>query len=700
MENVKLSSDVKYLVDRYLKDDVKRNNWRFGMLPEKDLASAKAWLDSGKDLSWQEWKGLLCKVGLSAMPIDVDEKELIVGCPLFRSPSEEEKSELEKIEKESPIPPFPGGDPGHIHPDFNKIFKLGLNGFDKLVKSYIKPDLDKEKREFYNSCLNALAGVREYILNTAKACEAKGMSDMASMCKRLAAEPPATFHEAVQLMFFIIVTLWFGEGHTLTNPGRMDQTLISFYKNDIKAGILTEQKAFDIICNLYIQLNNICEAGLAISVIVGGRDKDLNIITNDLTYLCVEARIQTSLVYPTVGIAWSEGMSDDLMLYAAKSMVKGVGCPAVFNDHIISLALQEAGVSKEDSLYWMNSTCVELKPVACSNIWVASPYFNCSQKLLDVMKDIEEGKSKAENLDELNDLLDAKLREDVSLAAKENDRIWEERKVKGRFPLLSCFIDDCLEKGLDYDNGGARYNWVENSFVGLANISDALYVIDRLVFKEKRYTFAEINHILEKNFGGYEEFLAEVKSMPKYGNDLDEVDQIAKHWFTRVGEISRSYKIGGHPYEPGTFCWIQHEWLGRLTGATIDGRMAGSAFADGSGSAQGRDVHGPTSSILSTTKWEHKVMVGGMVQNIRFNKSTFQREADYKALKDLVLTYMRRGGFEIQVNMTSKEELLDAQIHPENYRNLVVRVAGYSDYFTHLNPNMQAEVISRTEHCF
>ncbi len=698
--NVKLSNDVKYLIDRYLKDDVKRNNWRFGMLPEKDIASAIAWNSVGKDLSWQKWKGLLCKEGLSAMPIDVDSKELIVGCPLFSDWTDEEKAELKAQEEIGKAPAFPGGDNGHIHPDYKKIFKLGLGGFEKLIKSYLKLDLEPEKADFYNSCLTALEGVKEYILNTAKACEKQGMSSMAIMCEKLATEPPSTFHEAVQLMFFIIVTLWFGEGHTLTNPGRMDQTLISFYEKDIKEGILTEQGAFDIICNLFIQLNNICEAGLAISVIVGGRDKDLNIITNPLTYLCVEARVQTSLVYPTVGIAWSEGMSDDLMMYAAKSMVKGVGCPAVFNDHIISLALQEAGVSQEDSLYWMNSTCVELKPVACSNIWVATPYFNCSQKLLDVMKDIEEGKSKADNLDELNDLLDAKLREEVSYWAKECDKIWEERKTKGLFPLLSCFIDDCLEKGLDYDNGGARYNWVENSFVGLANISDALYVIDRLVFKEKRYTFAEINRILENNYKGYEEFYAEINSMPKYGNDIEEVDKIAKHWFTRVGEISRSYKIGGHPYEPGTFCWIQHEYLGRQTGATIDGRVAGCAFADGSGSAQGRDINGPTSSILSTTKWEHKVMVGGMVQNIRFNKSTFQREADYKALKDLVLTYMKRGGFEIQVNMTSKEELLDAQIHPENYKNLVVRVAGYSDYFTHLNPNMQAEVISRTEHCF
>ena len=700
MENVKLSSDVKYLIDRYLKDDVKRNNWRFGMLPEKDIASAIAWNNEGKNLSWQEWKGLLCKVGLSAMPIDVDQKELIVGCPVFRDWTDEEKSELKAQEEIGKAPAFPGGDNGHIHPDYKKIFKLGLGGFENLIKSYLSPNLEKEKADFYNSCLTALEGAVAYIQNTAKACEKQGMLSMAKMCEKLATEAPSNFHEAVQLMFFIIVTLWFGEGHTLTNPGRMDQTLISFYEKDIKEGTLTDQDAFDIICNLFIQLNNICEAGLAISVIVGGRDKDLNIITNPLTYLCVEARVQTSLVYPTVGIAWSEGMSDDLMMYAAKSMVKGVGCPAVFNDHIISLALQEAGVSQEDSLYWMNSTCVELKPVACSNIWVATPYFNCSQKLLDVMKDIEEGKSKADNLDELNDLLDSKLREEVSYWAKECDKIWEERKTKGLFPLLSCFIDDCLEKGLDYDNGGARYNWVENSFVGLANISDALYVIDRLVFKEKRYTFAEINRILENNYKGYEEFYAEINSMPKYGNDVEEVDKIAKHWFTRVGEISRSYQIGGHPYEPGTFCWIQHEYLGRQTGATIDGRVAGCAFADGSGSAQGRDINGPTSSILSTTKWEHKVMVGGMVQNIRFNKSTFQREADYKALKDLVLTYMKRGGFEIQVNMTSKEELLDAQIHPENYKNLVVRVAGYSDYFTHLNPNMQAEVISRTEHCF
>ena len=207
------------------------------------------------------------------MPIDVDEKELIVGCPLFRSPSEKEKSELESIEKEGKIPPFPGGDPGHIHPDYKKVFRLGIKGFEDLVKSYIKPDIDKEKREFYNSCLNALAGVREYILNTAKACEKAGNTSMANMCERLAAEPPKTFHEAVQLMFFVLVTLWFGEGHTLTNPGRADQTLISFYEKDIKEGVLTEQKAFDIICNLYIQLNNICEAGLAISVIVGGKYK-------------------------------------------------------------------------------------------------------------------------------------------------------------------------------------------------------------------------------------------------------------------------------------------------------------------------------------------------------------------------------------------------------------------------------------------
>lgn len=707
----KISKGLAELISEYYDDEILQGSDRYYHTPERNYARLYAWDKWGRGMNWQEWKGLEVHECLASMPVFIDPRMKLAGCPLLHIPTEEQTAELETLaEKCSDMTPFPGGDGGHIHPDYDKIFRLGIKGFEEHVQSYIRPGIGREKESFYRSCLSALSGMRIYIKNCGDKCretaetaegeEKKNLLNLANICYNLYEDAPKTFHEAVQLMTFVIYALIFGEGHVQTTPGRIDRTLLSFYERDLKEGRINKKEAFELISHLYYHLNYQQGPWGAVSVIVGGRDREGNTVENDLTWLAIEARIKTHMVYPTVGLAWTEDISDKMMTYAAKTITKGVGCPAIFNDYVISDGLKNAGVAPEDSIYWMNSTCVELKPAGCSNIWVASPYFNCSMHLLNVMKDIKEGKSQAEGLDDMNRLLEASLKKEVGEQAKCHDDIWNRRKEYGLFPFLSCFIDDCLEKGLDYDNGGARYNWVECSFVGLANISDALYVLDRLVFREKRYTIGELYDILEKNFEGYEELLAEIANMPKYGNDIDEVDDIAKYWFTKVADISHSFNIGGHAYEPGTFCWQMHEYLGRETGATPDGRLAGTAFADGSGSAQGRDVNGPTSSILSTTKWDHSLMVGGMVQNIRFNKSSFTREADYKALKDLIVTYLKRGGFEIQVNMTSKEELLDAQIHPEKYKDLVVRVAGYSDYFTHLNPNMQAEVISRTEHIF
>jgi len=694
--NVNLTSDLKYLIERNInKMNIPRE------LPESKIAKAEAWINcNGKNIPHQEWKGELCKAVLNDLKIDIDPKEKLVGNLYFHAPTDIQVKKLEDLKKVfDEITPFPGGDDGHFHPDFERIFKLGLRGYIDLVKSYLSNESDKKKISFYTSCISSLEGVRIYIENTISACYDKNMVDTAKVCENLLLNPPKTFREALQLMLFIIIALWYGASYSTTCPGRMDQTLIKFYEKDIENGILTKQEAFELICNLYIHLNNIIDAGTAIAVIVGGRDKNENIICNDLTYLCIEAKIQTSLVYPTVGIAWHDGMPDELMLYAAKAITCGVGDPAIFNDQVVVDGLMEYGVTKEDALNWMNSTCVEIKPVGASNIWTPFPYFNCSQILLDIIKDIKDNKlTTPNNLDELNNLIENSFKIIVKKAAENNEIIWNKRKETGLSPLASCFTNDCLEKGCDLDNGGARYNWIDNSFVGMANLSDALYVINKLIFLEKRFDFANLYSILEKDYVGYEELLAEINAMPKYGNDDDSVDNISTYWFSKIVEISRLNKIDGYEYVPGAFCFVIHELLGGETMATPDGRCAGFPFADGAGSAQGRDVNGPTSSILSTTKWDHKEMMGGIVQNIKFSKSNFNKESDYEALKNLIITYLKRGGFEIQVNMTSKEELLDAQKHPERYKNLIVRVAGYSDYFIHLSPNMQKEVIARTEH--
>ncbi len=350
----------------------------------------------------------------------------------------------------------------------------------------------------------------------------------------------------------------------------------------------------------------------------------------------------------------------------------------------------------------MNSTCVEIKVVGASNMWVTAPYFNCPQGLLDVMEKIANGAMpEPATFAAFNDLVRDELATVVTESARQLDHIWHQRADTGCFPLASCFIDDCLAKGMDFDRGGARYNWVENSFVGLANLVDGLIAVKRLVYDSEEISIGEFRELLRNDFEGQEPLrLRILNRLPSYGNGDAEADALAAEWAEILEDTTESHVVGLHTYVPGFFCWVMHERLGAKTGATPDGRKAGTALADGAGAAQGRERKGPTTSVLSTTTWNHKRALGGLVHNVKFSKATLRTEQDLAALRSLSEIYLRRGGFEIQVNVVNAEILRDAQAHPEKYADLLVRVAGYSDYFVHLDPNMQAEVIQRTEHAF
>jgi formate C-acetyltransferase len=528
----------------------------------------------------------------------------------------------------------------------------------------------------------------------------KQWKELARICSYVSTQPPTTFHEAIQLMFLTIIALWFGEDHGLTAPGRMDQTLHRFYEKDLALGRITREGALDLISCLYIQLNMILYPGSAISVIVGGRDSTGKDVTCELTYLCLIARMITNLAYPTVGLAWHKDTPTELTDFACKMISTGIGDPAFFNDELISLGLQDHGVTKSDSYNYMNSTCVEIKVVGASHMWVTCPYFNCPKALLEVMDEVSKRKNfEPLTFEELNSLVKIKMSKTVQEMAKKIDAVWNSRKDTGCVPLASCLINDCLEKGLDFDRGGARYHWVENSFVGLANLVDGLWAIKNLVYEKKELSLNEFRNIIKNNYMGYEPFRQKILNrIPKYGNNIENVDSLAVEWAEFLEKTTESNIIGNHPYVPGFFCWIVHEEFGSGTGATPDGRKSGWPLADGAGAAQGREKKGPTASIISTTKWNHKKAIGGLVQNLKFSKQALKKNKDLLALKGLIETYLRRGGFEIQVNVVDAEVLLDAQIHPEKYQDLLVRVAGYSDYFVHLNQNMQSEIIKRTEH--
>ena len=680
-------------------------------IPTLPLIDAQSWSEHSDDEDWLIWRARRTAARLKKMPIELSPGERIVGRPEFRAPTQKESQEIESVQEIlKSIPPYPGGDSGHFHPDFEKLFKVGVRGIRDEIQARMNTSTTEEQRTFYQACDIAIEGGSEYARRVAEECEssaddadednAKQWQKLARICRHVFTEPPSTFHEAIELMYLTIIALWFGEDHGLTTPGRMDQTLRPFYEADLAAGRITRDEALELISCLYIQLNMILGPGSAESVMVGGRDKNGNDATNELTYLCLAARMATNLVYPSVGLAWHEGTPPELTDFACRMIRTGIGDPAFFNDKLIVEGLRDHSVSEADSYNYMNSTCVEIKVVGASNMWVTAPYFNCPKALLEVMDQVADGSiSEPAKFDELNVRVRENLAITVRNAAENLDRVWHRRAETGCFPLASCLINDCLKRGLDFDRGGAKYNWVENSFVGLPNLVDGLLAIKYLVYESEELSLSELQDILKANYEGNETLRQRILNrIPSYGNNNDEADVLAVEWAEFLEEATESNIVGVHRYVPGFFCWVVHEEFGSGTGATPDGRKAGFPLADGAGAAQGREKAGPTASVLSTTKWNHKKAIGGLVHNVKFSKSALKTDKGLAALRNLIETYLRRGGFEIQVNVVSADVLQDAQAHPENYQDLLVRVAGYSDYFVHLNPNMQEEIIARTEH--
>lgn len=680
-----------------------------GMSPELTLVDAEAWASHTEAEPWIAWKARKFAARMHGVMPALDANEHVLGKPSCHEYGEEEAERLRRTRETLTMnmPPHPGGDNGHFQPDYETMLSVGAGGLLDRIRGYLaalRPD--DSRRDFYLACETTMLGFIDYIRRMAAACEANAAAKpaerahwtkMAGVCANIALEPPRTFHEALQLMQFILFAAWVGEDHGLTSFGRMDQTLHPFYRRDVEAGVITPQEVFELVCDAYIQNNRMYPAGGAIAVIVGGSDAEGSDLTNPLTYLCLAAREATRLVYPTVAVAWHRDSPRELMDFAVRMLAGGVGDPAFFNDELIAAGLQAHGASRVDSHNFMNSTCVEMKLVGSSNIWVTAPYFNCPAHLLEVMRQAGEGGEPADFAAFCAKLRD-RFAEVVAEAARGMEETWKRRAQTGLQPFASCVIHDCLERGLDYDQGGARYNWVENSFVGLANLVDGLLVIKTLVYERKELTLSEFHRVLRDDYRGHEALLGKaLNGVAKYGNDHEEADRLAGEWTRFLMDTTENNTVGGHRYVPGFFCWVMHERLGAQTGATPDGRRAGKPFADGAGPAQGRERSGPTSSVLSTTSWPHLRAMGGVVHNLKFAPRIFADQDGRDGAKAVIETYLKRGGLEIQVNVVSLEELKEARRHPELHPDLIVRVAGYSDYFANLSANMQEEVITRTE---
>ncbi|MBR0360190.1 MAG: hypothetical protein IIX21_03655 [Clostridia bacterium] len=592
--------------------------------------------------------------------------------------------------------------------DYELVLNCGLNGIIKKIDEHLKV-CDKSKEIFYKTAKKCLSAVIKHSENYAdEAIKQAGITTdkkrkaellkIADVCRNVPQNPARNFYEAVQSVSFISYCLTMNPLRLSRKQqfqlGHPDRYLLPFYLKDISDGAITREYAQLLLDCLGLQINMRVPNGLSCGYMVGGRDADNKIVQNELTDMCMQVVSDIRLVYPAVGLCHTAGMDEKYLKKACEILSYGCSHPAIFNDDIITKGLISYGVPENEARNYIHSTCVEITPVASSNVWVASLYTNMVQLLLDCLD---------REYENLNELLDSLFKKLDNIIKKNFEAENETRKIREKHsvnPLLSCLVNDCLDRGLDIEQGGAKYNWIMPSFVGMANLVDSLFALDEVIFKNKEFTISEFKSILDSNFDGYEGLrLRLLNTLPKYGNDIDEIDQyfekITQHIISECRKYTCMHSNGR--LIPSVFCWVMHEDFGRVTGATPDGRKSGFPLGDGSGPCQGREMNGPTASILSSTKWKHQEFIGGVAVNMKFSKQSLG-ENSVDTMASLIKTYLSRGGFEIQINVVDKTTLEDAVINPDNYRDLVVRIGGYSDYFVKLSVEMQQEVILRTEH--
>ncbi|MCQ2431164.1 MAG: hypothetical protein MJ175_01030 [Clostridia bacterium] len=601
----------------------------------------------------------------------------------------------------------PGQD-SHMAIDYPMLLQLGISGLLKRIADYEACCTDERKRDYYACCRDCLTGVTA--LSDRYASLARALAEsvpeprrsellhIADVCEKVPSHPAEHFDEAVQAVHFITHVLsfnpfrvWAAQQFQLGHP---DRYLYEYYQKDKAAGLLTDDAAQELLDCLAIQINHRVPSGLSSGYMLGGHTADGATIANELTDMGLQVIDDVHLVYPSVGLCCTKDYPEALLRKSCEILSHGRSHPAIFNDEIITEGLISYGLSPEAACEYIHSTCVEITPVGRSNVWVASPYTNLPGLLLTLLD------REYDSFEALVEAYKAALGERIRANFEDQNQGRAHRAAHSINPLLSCFVHDCLETGTDIERGGAVCNWIMPSFVGMANLVDSLYAIKILCFDEKSLSIPDYKEILAKNFEGHEALRMRVlETIPKYGNNLDEVDLLFDDFSRFISKECRNYTphFQGARLIPSVFCWIMHEQFGSQTGATPDGRLACFPLGDGSGPAQGREKSGPTASILSATKWSHKEFIGGVAVNMKFSKKLFSEQSIDRVIA-VIRTYLLRGGFELQINVVDRETLLDAREHPENHGDLVVRIGGYSDYFVRLSGRMQEELLERTEH--
>ncbi|NLI24350.1 MAG: formate C-acetyltransferase/glycerol dehydratase family glycyl radical enzyme, partial [Bacteroidales bacterium] len=552
----------------------------------------------------------------------------------------------------------------------------------------------------------------------------KELSEMAEICRRVPANAPRTFHEALQYYWFVHVGVitevnpW-----DSFNPGRLDQHLWPFYRKGLEDGTLTEERARELLQAFWVKFNNHpAPPKIGVTALesntytdfalinLGGVKSDGSDAVNELTFLILDVIEEMRLLQPSSMVQISKKNPDAFLHRALKIVKTGFGQPSIFNTDAIVQELLRQGKSLEDARNGGASGCVEAGAFG-KEAYILTGYFNLP-KILEITLNngfdprtkkkigLETGDpSTFRSFDELMEAYRKQLNHFINIKIKGNNIIERLYARNLPTPFLSLFIDDCIARGKDYIDGGPRYNTSYIQGVGLGSITDSLTSLKYHVFDKKDVSMETMLKALKADYAGYEDLHhTMVYETPKYGNDDDYADEQARTVFNMFFEA-----VDGRPTARGATFRINmlpttsHVYFGSVIGALPDGRKAGVPLSEGISPVQGADTHGPTAVLKSAAKIDH-IKTGGTLLNQKFSPSFFKDDTAIRKLGSLVRSYFRLDGHHIQYNVVSAETLRDAQKHPEKYRDLIVRVAGYSDYFNDLGEDLQNEIIRRTEH--
>ncbi len=630
--------------------------------------------------------------------------------------------------------------PGHTVLD-EKIYAQGMLGFeDEIARALAALDLvgDPEayaKREELTAMEIACDAAIVFAERHADLAERKAGEErddvrrgellrIAEVCRHVPAHAPRDLHEALQAYWFchlgVITEL---NGWDAFNPGHLDQHLLPFYRRGLADGTLTEAGARELLECFFVKFNNhpappkvgvtAQESGTYTdfaNVNLGGLLRDGGDGSNEVTHILLDIVDEMHLLQPSSNLQLARATPDDVLAHALRVVRKGYGFPSLFNADVVVAEQLRQGKTVEDARAGGCSGCVEVGAFG-KEAYVLTGYFNLAKVLELALHDGVDPRTGARlgpatgaaasftGFDTLFAAFETQLRHLVDVKIAGNRMIEKLYAAEMPAPFLSVLIDDCVANGRDYNSGGARYNNTFIQAVGIGTVTDSLAALRTLVFDDRALALPELVGALDRDFAGGEPLRAcLVNRMPKYGND----DEAADDLMVRVFEAAFA-AIDGRPTANGGTYRLEmlpttcHVYFGSVCGATPDGRRAGAPLSEGISPVQGADRRGPTAVFASAAKMDH-VRTGGTLLNMKFTPEVLAGEEGISRLAHLVRGYFGAGGHHVQFNVVSAETLRRAQAEPEAHRGLIVRVAGYSDYFCDLGEALQDEIISRTEH--